>query len=96
MPYYEVNVPTRNRSGRRGLRIFTGEADNPRAAIQTAQKVYDDAVAAQQSGLHIPGRRPDGWGTHGVRPGWELDWSAATTTLWNDSYSWSHFNDLQS
>ncbi|MER5916803.1 hypothetical protein ABT124_42170 [Streptomyces sp. NPDC001982] len=95
LPYYEVNVPTMNSSGRRGLRIFTGEADKPGAAIQIAHKIYAAAVAAQQSGLHIAGRRPDGWGARGVRPCWELDWSAATASLWNDPYSWRHVIDLQ-
>jgi hypothetical protein len=78
----------RNSSGRCGLRIFTGEADNPGAAIQIAYKVYAAAVAAQQSGLRV--RRRDGWGERGMRSGWELDWSAATASLWNDPYSCRH------
>lgn len=61
LPYYEVNVPTMNSSGRRGLRVFTGEADKPGAAIQIAHKIYAAAVAAQQSGLHIPERTPHRW-----------------------------------
>ncbi|MFD8609496.1 hypothetical protein [Streptomyces sp. NPDC059631] len=38
----------------------------------------------------IPHGRPDGWGACGYRPGWDLDWAAATVSRWHDPYSWLH------
>ncbi|MFD5848207.1 hypothetical protein [Streptomyces chartreusis] len=89
-PYYEVDVPIRSTEspGLHGLHVFTGRADSRSAAVQAAHEVYDAARAAQEAGLEIPHGRPDGWGACGYRPGWELDWPAATADRWRSPYSW--------
>ncbi|MFD3622761.1 hypothetical protein ACFWWT_48170 [Streptomyces sp. NPDC058676] len=90
LPYYEVDVPTKNTAqpGLSGVHVFTGPADNRSAALQKAHEAYDAARAAKEAGLEIPHGRPDGWGACGYRPGWELDWKAATVGRWNNPYSW--------
>jgi hypothetical protein len=93
LPYFEVDVPIRNSAGLRGVHVFTGRADSRSAAVRIANEVYDQARAAQQAGLEIPYGRPDGWAARDYRPGWELDWQAATAFRWNDPYSWTRAND---
>ncbi|MFI1177869.1 hypothetical protein [Streptomyces melanogenes] len=95
LPYYEVDVPTRNTAqpGLSGVHVFTGPADSRSAAVRIAHEVYNAARAAQEAGLAIPARRPDGWGVRGCRPGWELDWPAARAGRWNEPYSWAHVGD---
>ncbi|MCX5097706.1 hypothetical protein OOK36_55720 [Streptomyces sp. NBC_00365] len=90
LPYFEGDVPTKSTAqpGLEGVHVFTGRADSRSAAVQTAHEVYDAARAVQEAGLEIPGNRPDGWGARGYRPGWELDWPAATAGQWNTPYSW--------
>jgi hypothetical protein len=88
LPLFEVDVPIRNTAGGRGVHVFTGRADSRRAAVKAAHEVYDQAAAALQAGREIPGMRPDGWTARGYRPGWELDWQAATAGCWDDPLSW--------
>ncbi|OLZ59448.1 hypothetical protein AV521_45305 [Streptomyces sp. IMTB 2501] len=38
----------------------------------------DATRAAQEAGLEIPDKQPDGRGARGFRPGWEPGWPAAT------------------
>ncbi|MDX2915985.1 hypothetical protein [Streptomyces griseiscabiei] len=93
---YEVDVPIHDTShpDRRGVHVFTGVADSPAAALRRAHEVYDAALAAQQAGLENPGRQPDNWGVRGLRPGWEMEWRAATAGLWNNPVSWSTRSDF--
>ncbi|MEV7282687.1 hypothetical protein [Streptomyces sp. NPDC093111] len=93
LPLYEVDVPIRNTGGLRGVHVFTGHADSRSAAVRIAHEVYDQAAAARQAGLEVPGRRPDGWTARGYRPGWELDWKAATAGRWNNPYSFTRADD---
>ncbi|MFI5690117.1 hypothetical protein [Streptomyces sp. NPDC051636] len=81
---FQVNVPIHHTTDktRNGLHVFTGQAASTCDAVRIAHEVYDAAVVAQQAGLGIPGRRPDGWGVSGLRPGWEPDWTAARADLW--------------
>ncbi|MEU7158886.1 hypothetical protein [Streptomyces chrestomyceticus] len=97
LPYFEVDVPIRSTAppGLRGVHVFTGPADSRSAAVRIAHEVYDAARAAQQAGGEIPRGRPDGWGARGYRPGWELDWAAATAGRWNTPYSWARVSDLE-
>ncbi|MGW3653553.1 hypothetical protein [Streptomyces sp. NPDC000878] len=88
LPYYEVDVPISTAAGLSGVHVFTGPADSRSAAVRIAHEVYDAARAAQEAGLEVPGKRPDGWGARGYRPGWELDWPAATADRWNNPYRW--------
>ncbi|MFJ6248491.1 MULTISPECIES: hypothetical protein [unclassified Streptomyces] len=81
MPYYEVNVPMRSVTGDSGVHVFTGTATNSGAAIRIAQQTYHAAQEAHRVGRGIPGKPPDGWGARGYRPGWKLNWRAATATL---------------
>ncbi|MFJ8848519.1 hypothetical protein ACIRFF_37170 [Streptomyces cyaneofuscatus] len=89
-PYYEVDVPIRNTEtpARRGVHVFTGWADSRAAAVQAAHAAYDVARTAAEAGREIPHGRADGWCCCGYRPGWELDWSAATAGPWRSPYSW--------
>ncbi|PJN24762.1 hypothetical protein CG717_32110 [Streptomyces sp. CB02613] len=89
-PYYEVDVPIRSTQtpGRTGVHVFTGWADSRAAAVQAAHEVYEAARAAAEAGRAIPHAGPDGWCACGFRPGWELDWSAATAGPWRSPYSW--------
>ncbi|MCF2126356.1 hypothetical protein L1I79_07840 [Strepomyces sp. STD 3.1] len=82
--YFEVHVPIRNsvRPEQCGLHVFTGTADTWATALRIARETCDEATAAQQGGLPLPGRRPDGWSALGLRPGWVLDWTAATVDAW--------------
>ncbi|MET8665768.1 hypothetical protein [Streptomyces tendae] len=82
--YFQVHVPIRNsvRPEQCGLHVFTGAAATWSAALRMARETCDTAVAAQQAGLPAPGRRPDGWSARGLRPGWDLDWTAATVDAW--------------
>lgn len=91
LPYFEVDVPKRSTEvpGLRGLHIFTGRADSRSAAVRFAHEVYDAARAATEAGLEIEHGRPDGWGACGFRPGWELDWPAATAYRWTNPYRWT-------
>jgi hypothetical protein len=87
LPYWEVDVPihhTTDKDRPRGLHIFTGKASSHSDAVRIAHEVYDQALAAIQAGIEIPGKRPDGWAARGLRPGWELDWTAAKVGLWGD------------
>ncbi|MFI7178951.1 hypothetical protein [Streptomyces spororaveus] len=88
--YFEVDVPIRSTQtpGLSGVHVFTGRADSDSAALQAAHEVYDAARTAAQAGLEMPHGRPDGWGACGYRPGWELDWPAATAAPWRNPYSW--------
>ncbi|MEU3620082.1 hypothetical protein ABZ725_48560 [Streptomyces sp. NPDC006872] len=90
LPYFEVDVPNRStdQPSLSGVHAFTGPADSRSAAVRIAHEVYDAARAAQEAGLAIPGKRPDGWGARGYRSGWELDWPAATASRWNNPYRW--------
>ncbi|WP_331759409.1 hypothetical protein [Streptomyces sp. NBC_01579] len=91
-PYFEVDVPIRSTETPRlsGVHVFTGRADSRRAAVQAAHEVYDAARAARAAGLEIPHGRPDGGGARGYRPGWELDWPAATAGRWTNPYRWTN------
>lgn len=93
LPMFEVDVPISTTTGLSGTHVFTGHADSRSAALRIAHKVYDAARAAQQAGLEIPHGRPDGWGGCGYRPGWQLDWPAATAGLWNNPYRLSRLAD---
>jgi hypothetical protein len=97
LPYFEVDVPIRctAQPGLRGLHVFTGPAASTGEAVRIAHEIYDAARAAQQAGLEIPGKRPDGWGASGYRSGWELDWSAAMAGRWNDPFSWIRVSDFE-
>ncbi|MEU5539129.1 hypothetical protein [Streptomyces sp. NPDC020362] len=78
---YQVDVPIHNTANpARGVHVFTGVADSP-AALRRAHEVYDAALAAHTAGLEIPGRQPDSWGARGLRPGWQMEWPAATAGL---------------
>ncbi|MFI9374417.1 hypothetical protein [Streptomyces parvulus] len=91
---YEVKVPMRNHTGDSGLHIFTGLAESRTVAIRTAREAYSAAHTAHRAGCRVPGNRPDGWGASGYRPGWELDWRAATATCWEDRYAWCPAGDV--
>ncbi|MEV7872490.1 hypothetical protein AB0P17_41730 [Streptomyces sp. NPDC088124] len=84
LPYFEVNVPMRSteQTGARGLHPFTGRADSRSSALRITHEVYDAARAATETGREIPHGRPDGWCARRFRPGWELDWTAATAGRW--------------
>ncbi|MFJ5142728.1 hypothetical protein [Streptomyces sp. NPDC088707] len=86
---YEVDVPIHDTAdpARRGLHVFTGVADSPAAALRRAHEVYDAALAAQQAGLEVPGKEPDSWGASGLRPGWEMEWTAAKAGPWHNPLS---------
>ncbi|MFI6881135.1 hypothetical protein ACIBL6_47595 [Streptomyces sp. NPDC050400] len=89
--YFEVDVPIRHvSSGQRGLHIFTGWAKDAAAAIQAAHAAYDAARAASEAGQEIPYPGPDGWSACGFRPGWELDWPAATARCPHDLFGWPY------
>ncbi|MEU9157988.1 hypothetical protein AB0D59_47560 [Streptomyces sp. NPDC048417] len=92
LPYYEVDVPIRNpdRPALSGVHVFTGPADSTGEALRLAHGAYNDAVAAQQAGLEVPRKRPEGWSARAVRPGWEPDWMAASAGPWDDPSSWRH------
>ncbi|MEU6353187.1 hypothetical protein ABZ896_28325 [Streptomyces sp. NPDC047072] len=96
LPYYEVDVPisSTTQPGLTGVHIFAGPADSRSAAVRIAHEVYDAARAAQEAGLEIPGKRPDGWGASGYRPGWEPDWLSAMAGRWDDPYSWLRVSDF--
>ncbi|MFQ3556598.1 hypothetical protein QZN11_07285 [Streptomyces gramineus] len=83
---YQVSVPAQQDHSDAGLHIFTGEATSPGTALRSARKVHDAALAAQRDGLPQPAHRSDGWSACGMRPGWQLDWSAATACLWKNPY----------
>ncbi|MET8168876.1 hypothetical protein ACIRPU_40595 [Streptomyces sp. NPDC102259] len=94
---YEVDVPMHDTTNpaRKGLHVFTGEADSPNAALRRAHEVYDAALAAQKAGLEIPGKQPDNWGARGLRPGWEPEWPAAKAGLWHNTVvSWTTRSDF--
>ncbi|MEU6122591.1 hypothetical protein [Streptomyces sp. NPDC047123] len=82
--YFQVHVPIRNpaRPEQRGLHVFAGSAATWSAALRIARETCDAEVAAQEAGLPALGRRPDGWSARGLRPGWVLDWTAATVDAW--------------
>ncbi|WP_240450129.1 hypothetical protein [Streptomyces sp. S1] len=82
--YFQVNVPTRDsvQPEQCGLHVFTGSADTWSDALRIARETYEAAASAQREGHPIPRRRQDGWGARGLRPGWVLDWTAATVDAW--------------
>ncbi|MEK9522739.1 hypothetical protein ACIOMM_12415 [Streptomyces sp. NPDC087908] len=82
--YFQVNVPIKNsvRPEQCGLHVLTGPAETWSDALRIARETCDTAAAAQEAGFPIPRRRPDGWGARGLRPGWVLDWKAATVDAW--------------
>ncbi|WP_019074400.1 hypothetical protein [Streptomyces hokutonensis] len=96
LPFYEVDVPIRHpaQPALSGVHVFTGPADSRSSAVRIAHEVYEAARAAQEAGLAIPAKRPDGWGARGYRPGWEPDWPAATAGRWNSPYSWLRVSDF--
>lgn len=87
-PYFQVDVPTRSVAppGRQGRHVFTGSADDGKQALRMAREMCEAALAAQAAGHPLPRRCPDGWGARGIRPGWELDWTAATVALWSQDH----------
>ncbi|MGJ5899342.1 hypothetical protein ACSCBZ_46500 [Streptomyces niveiscabiei] len=91
---YEVDVPIHDTThpDRHGLHVFTGYADSPDTALRHAHQAYDAALAAHTAGPRIPGRTPDGdgWTANGLRPGWTLDWPAATAGPWTDPHGLLH------
>ncbi|MGW6705470.1 hypothetical protein ACWGDE_11345 [Streptomyces sp. NPDC054956] len=94
--YFEVDVPIRSTdTGLRGVHVFTGRADSDSAALKAAHEVYDAAHTAAQAGIEMPHGRPDGWGACGYRPGWELDWPAATASPWKNPYSWLNSSPIE-
>lgn len=97
LPYFEVDVPIHSTAqpGLRGVHVFTGPADSRSAALRIAHEVYDAACAAQQAGDKILCGRANGWTACGYRPGWELDWKAATAGRWNSPYTWGRVSDLE-
>ncbi|WP_425423758.1 hypothetical protein [Streptomyces exfoliatus] len=66
------------------MHVFTGVADSPAAALRRAHEVYD---AAHTAGLEIPGKQPDSWGARGLRPSWEMEWTAAKAGRWHSPLS---------
>ncbi|MEW2497564.1 hypothetical protein AB0942_29115 [Streptomyces nodosus] len=94
--FYEVDVPIHDTANpaRRGLHVFTGEADSPTTALRRAHEVYDAALAAHTAGLEIPGKQPDSWGARGLRPGWQMEWPAAKAGPWKSPYSWTTRSDF--
>ncbi|WP_432044263.1 hypothetical protein [Streptomyces cadmiisoli] len=82
--FFQVDVPAHPNRNRalHGVHVFTGEASSGRQALKRARKGYDRARAAHRAGRQIPVGRPGTWAARGLRPGWELDWSAATVDLW--------------
>lgn len=84
--FYEVDVPIHDTDNpaQRGLHVFTGVADSPATALRRAHEVYDAALAARQAGLEVPGKEPDSWGASGLRPGWEMEWTAAKAGPWHN------------
>ncbi|MFE1383431.1 hypothetical protein ACFW6S_31230 [Streptomyces sp. NPDC058740] len=87
--FFEVDVPIHDTANPalKGLHVFTGVADSPATALRRAHEVYDAALAARTAGLEVPGRQPDGWGASGIRPGWELEWTAAKAGRWHNPLS---------
>ncbi|MEU8764776.1 hypothetical protein [Streptomyces sp. NPDC048659] len=87
--FYEVDVPIHDTTNPalKGRHVFTGIADSPTTALRRAHEVYDAALAARTAGLEGPGRQPDGWGASGIRPGWELEWTAAKAGRWHNPFS---------
>ncbi|MFD5567498.1 hypothetical protein [Streptomyces cadmiisoli] len=87
MPYqdlFQVDVPTHHdrNPALHGVHVFTGEAASSLHALQLARQVYDQAFAALEAGRQLPDAEPGAWAARGLRPGWELDWSAAKVCLW--------------
>ncbi|MFC8795168.1 hypothetical protein [Streptomyces cinereoruber] len=82
--YFQVSVPIRSsvQPEHHGLHVFTGLADTWSDALRFARETSDTTAAAQEAGSPLPCRRPDGWGARGLRPGWVLDWTAATVDAW--------------
>ncbi|MFD8821014.1 hypothetical protein ACFV1C_01365 [Streptomyces sp. NPDC059605] len=83
--FYEVDVPIHDPAdpARKGLHVFTGEADSPTTALRRAHEVYDAALAAHTASLKVPGKQPDSWGAAGLRPGWQMEWTAAKAGPWH-------------
>lgn len=50
-------------------------------------EVYDAALAAYTAGLEIPGKQADSWGASGLRPGWQMEWTAAKAGPWHNPLS---------
>ncbi|MGW4779941.1 hypothetical protein ACWEPA_25170 [Streptomyces filamentosus] len=87
--FYEVDVPIHDSIDPdwRVLHVFTGVADSPAAALRRAHEVYDAALAAHTASREVPGRQPDRWGAAGLRPGWEMEWTAAKAGRWHNPLS---------
>ncbi len=85
-PMWEVDVPIQHitETGRSvGIHIFTGRADSPSHALRAARDAYDKALLLHRAGREIPSTSGSGsWGVRGLRPGWEIDWSAAKVKCW--------------
>ncbi|MFI1719196.1 hypothetical protein [Streptomyces litmocidini] len=94
--FFEVDVPIHDTANPalKGLHVFTGVADSPATALRRAHEVYDAALAARTAGLEVPGRQPDGWGASGVRPGWEMEWTAAKAGRWHNPLSCTPRSDF--
>ncbi|MEU8622690.1 hypothetical protein [Streptomyces sp. NPDC048623] len=94
--FFEVDVPIHDTANPalKGLHVFTGVADSPATALRRAHEVYDAALAARTAGLEVPGRQPDGWGASGIRPGWELEWTAAKAGRWHNPLSCTPHSDF--
>jgi len=93
---YEVDVPIHDTANpaRHGWHVFTGVADSPTTALCRVHEVYDTALAAHTAGRANPGKQPDRWGAAGLRPGWEMEWPAATAGRWVDQCSWNSRDDF--
>ncbi|MFH8739307.1 MULTISPECIES: hypothetical protein [unclassified Streptomyces] len=35
------------------------------------------------------------WGARGLRPGWELDWTAAEAGPWGEPFTWTRVTDTE-
>lgn len=76
------------------MHVFTGIAHSPAAALRRAHEVYDAALAVHTAGHAIPGKQLDQWGARGLRPGWQMEWPAATASLWHNPVSWNTPSDF--
>ncbi|MFB7594639.1 hypothetical protein [Streptomyces sp. NPDC056160] len=72
------------------MHVFTGVVDSPETAQRRAHEAYDEALAAHTAGREITSGQPERWTARGLRPGWELEWPAATAGPWHNPLSWTH------
>lgn len=90
--FFQIKVPMTKptQPEQYGIHIFTGPADTCLDALRIARETCNAAISAQNAGMPIPRRRPDGWGARGLRHGWKLDWTAATVAAWeNERTFWT-------